>query len=939
MINNNPFNSNNTKIHEDRAFERFSNNYMSKTALLPKGKLVRENPIQAAKSNATALKNDVVNLGVALKDGYSSDYSLGRMNDLGIKLGAAGIAGYLFTRKTTPKAKLMEFAGAGVFLGVMQLWQKLFIAAPIKARFGVDINQKYVDSMGNVKRLGMDNQFIPQLETDEELDKMADNMGLPKNMEFRREYAREKRRKLMLQGNTLNLLAAGAATPVMTALLCNKIEDMVDSHTSQSKLIKSIKDVDNMQETVNKKATSRTFGKENSDIIRKYSKYTGKIDDTFFNGLADAYNPVYMIQDGKLKDMIPDITSTIAEDLKSLYASSMDVDSLSKDVYELFFNNAKENGDSLVIKPVIPQQEQICTVEISKQELQNTIKKVVDRVKKGEIEYDSREILKALDEEEKLSKTVEISKTRLSDANLDGISEAYGKSNKLSKKQTETAFRVIFDKLKDTPDIDANNDTEIKGILAEIESKLAEAKSGRRTRARANKIDEAKVKDILQIIKHDNQQTYTVTRNFKAIPENLRSTEGKNALNQCIEQSKKRQFSSFMQKVENGFDSIKKIGATLSGADDALKSLDASFGREDTLIVNTIFETLNPSFEELKRLKSDSTYAVEFLEKAIKEVAKDDAKYKKLFLKINNLLPDADAQRSELVEKLMQSVNAGLNDASNGLDSSLKNLNELTSITSSGIYGYAADVKDCIGRALPGFDASKNRILLTMELEKRIADGTLKQQYEDIMKAYPSLPKESHSYAMFESDCRKILYTSTPGDFSCTHNIKGNGIYFNALNDLLFNQNIGDKTKEILASDSKLLNKLNEMRVTLMAIGSNGARQKDITNMQRGGADFLNPSNVIKDSMIQDSHLKEVFNAALDDINGIKYQKVGKTLRNFAYENANKIFNSKAWMKIFAPLAVGIAGITLFAQLFIGRDKDQHLYMKKRTNSGAVNGN
>ena len=56
-------------------------------------------------------------------------------------------------------------------------------------------------------------------------------------------------------------------------------------------------------------------------------------------------------------------------------------------------------------------------------------------------------------------------------------------------------------------------------------------------------------------------------------------------------------------------------------------------------------------------------------------------------------------------------------------------------------------------------------------------------------------------------------------------------------------------------------------------------------------------------------------------------------------ENANKIFNSKAWMKIFAPLAVGIAGITLFAQLFIGRDKDQHLYMKKRTNSGAVNGN
>ena len=68
-----------------------------------------------------------------------------------MKLGAAGIATYLLTRKSTPKAKMMEFAGAGVFLSMMSLWRKVFIAAPIKARFGVDINQKYVDSMGRKK--------------------------------------------------------------------------------------------------------------------------------------------------------------------------------------------------------------------------------------------------------------------------------------------------------------------------------------------------------------------------------------------------------------------------------------------------------------------------------------------------------------------------------------------------------------------------------------------------------------------------------------------------------------------------------------------------------------------------------------------------------------------------------------------------------------------
>ena len=47
---------------------------------------------------------------------------------------------------------MMEFAGAGVFLSMMSLWRKVFIAAPIKARFGVDINQKYVDSMGRKRR-------------------------------------------------------------------------------------------------------------------------------------------------------------------------------------------------------------------------------------------------------------------------------------------------------------------------------------------------------------------------------------------------------------------------------------------------------------------------------------------------------------------------------------------------------------------------------------------------------------------------------------------------------------------------------------------------------------------------------------------------------------------------------------------------------------------
>lgn len=118
MINNSS-NNMNIQAYEQKLFEHFFNNSHTKTALNPKGYLVHQNPIEQAGSAVTDLGKDVVKLTKALKDGDGDDCSLGRLNDLGMKLGAAGIATYLLTRKSTPKAKMMEFAGAGVFLSMM----------------------------------------------------------------------------------------------------------------------------------------------------------------------------------------------------------------------------------------------------------------------------------------------------------------------------------------------------------------------------------------------------------------------------------------------------------------------------------------------------------------------------------------------------------------------------------------------------------------------------------------------------------------------------------------------------------------------------------------------------------------------------------------------------------------------------------------------------
>ena len=119
------------------------------------------------------------------------------------------------------------------------------------------------------------------------------------------------------------------------------------------------------------------------------------------------------------------------------------------------------------------------------------------------------------------------------------------------------------------------------------------------------------------------------------------------------------------------------------------------------------------------------------------------------------------------------------------------------------------------------------------------------------------------------------------------------------------------------------------MRISLMAIGSNGA------------VDYANRKNQLDVNMILDDHLKQVFNDIAGGTCSLKFQKVGKSIKDLVFENASQKFNSKTWMKIFAPLAIALVGVTFLAQLFIGRDKDIHLYTDKKTNSnpGAVNGN
>lgn len=197
------------------------------------GKLVRNNIFDVPAEYFKDIKYDMNALKHSIK-GEANDHELGKLNDMGMKLGGLAIASYLFTKKGTPKTKIFEFIGLVSFFGAMDLWPKLFLQLPAYLLHGFDIRQNYVDNYGRKKMLYQDHQFIPwDLYSDAEINKIGDRMRVPKDIPNRRDFIQEKMRKIALQNNTMWMLTSGFATPIMSALICNALEKPVPKYQGE----------------------------------------------------------------------------------------------------------------------------------------------------------------------------------------------------------------------------------------------------------------------------------------------------------------------------------------------------------------------------------------------------------------------------------------------------------------------------------------------------------------------------------------------------------------------------------------------------------------------------------------------------------------------------------------------------------------------------------
>src|SRR5574344_480939 len=161
-----------------------------------KGHLVKSNIFDTPGIMIKDLAYDVKSLKHGLK-GDANDHQLGKLNDVGMKLGGLAVAGYLFSKRQTPATKLMEFVGLGSFFGTMALWPKVALQLPAKLIHGFNIQQQYVDAQGRKKPFFQDPQFTPwDLMSNEEVNKIGDRLHVDKNAENRRALIQEKMKKI-----------------------------------------------------------------------------------------------------------------------------------------------------------------------------------------------------------------------------------------------------------------------------------------------------------------------------------------------------------------------------------------------------------------------------------------------------------------------------------------------------------------------------------------------------------------------------------------------------------------------------------------------------------------------------------------------------------------------------------------------------------------------
>lgn len=824
------------------------------------GKLVRNTIMDYPSQVQKDIKYDIKAIYHAIK-GDANDHELGRINDVAMKFGGLALAAFLFTKKQTPKTKLFEFIGLGTFFAAMDIWPKLFIQLPAKLIHGVNVRQEYEDNYGRKKMFYQDHQFIPwDLYSDDEINKIGDKLNVPKDIPNRRNFIQEKMRKVALQNNTLWMLTAGVATPLMSALLCNALEKPVG------------------------KLTANAVDKSAEKYITNFAEEVKKIDmSKNEKALED------MLSANAGKPMTPELLSSIAANLSEGLDRTVAV-SIGKDLADLFpVNQSFKITDDNIEKIQDTIRDVMKKSKISEDVVQRIIPDA-DKIREG---FSTRGLLNG--EYKEFSEHTKLIQN-LIDENIKNI------SNDLDSK-TVTRLNFVVKKLVHSPEF--KSDGPLFGslklnpaaILTEGNIKLIK-----------------KISEILNVHKPEemvlNKAAFlkvaqapetslaniwndTASEIFKAL--NFTSEEIKNArldneltdeiLRGKIEDlvSSKENYSKFIEKMEKLLSSLHTKTSMLDMAqDDNTNSLKA--------LINTTYDRTAYSLLEkgMDHTASSIGGIVKVLSKRDKEELRENPSLFGRVVSVSGengqvdskvIISDSSSAKRIMIDFITQRVN--------GVKNSFYRFLNLTDM-----YYRMAHIQD-------------NHPILTNRIPREI-----KEEMVELAKA---VMIDGHTSDFVVKFWQKRNPIPNKTDFSQIETANGRvqnkylGKYeheaveyandrkfYEGVMKLLYGEDIHPDTYEKI-KNSGFLEEFRRYR-------------KDFLEIFGGYDYFPKPNFKVNDKEVKSTSIRQFI------LNGC-------TPTEMANKAFNNMFNSNKWFSMFGKLGIGLVGVTLLSQFFIGRMK------------------
>lgn len=822
-------------LREQQQAQEKENPYALRNDLIkplpPEGHLVHTNLFNAPKHFVEGIVYDLKALKKGA-NGTANDHELGKLNNIGLVTGGAALATYLATRKQVASSKAMEFVGISSFLASMALWPVVAIQIPTKLIHGFNVRQHYKDSMDREKLFFNDPQYLPwDLYSDEQINKVGDYMKVPKDMNNRRDYIQEKMKKVATQDNTLWMLSAGFAVPVMSALICNAAEQPVKNLCAYFKTAEN--------KNILQKALNASYDAEGSEMYRRL-------------------NSVLALNNGKpLTDgLVSEVLDIIGYDSNTLVNQKLKAELTTK----LTSNNSvlnPEDGEKILklieknLSKRIANKEAVAALVPSFPELSGWLQEggFIDKeLAKGDFVQ-----LNAMFSKKILEK-LNVYNAGVADGETVPAQKVLGAlNNKITAKNAVHKFRSI------RPAMVLNEQTQ--GMLRSLVKELVSV-DYKSSIVKDYIYKELSAAEETTLANVSNEMTKRIFGALKISPKEMEAARSnRDMMNNLLRANMDR-----IAADKNQFETVMKELADIAHSMDKFDNIVSESGNA-TFFEQTINQVLNPAAQALEKLGFTST---------AEALAGGKANSEKSALKA-------------FASNRLMSVRSTIYRLINNLDMH-RRIATMTNVGQVSGDEIAREIKEEIVELSKYNQVSAHRSDYAI---KFFFNGNPHPDYTDMSDIEIKDGKVVNKYYKAGS----ANYRDVSADPT---------LYKGSMN-LMYGGEMHPKTKEILGK--KLCGEVGEYR-------------QNCLNFFGDEWYFIRPESFVSDipkEFCPDGKINYARPKFRPSTNRFKYTLTGQSLDDMAMKFAKQKHNSKAWMKLFGGLGIGIFTATVAAQFFFGR--------------------